>query len=154
MDYFAQHPALWWLGTGFVFLIAEMLTGTLFFFFMCIGAFLVGLLTWLLGLSSAVQLLCFAIASVAAVAAWMRFRPNPKDSIEQRAGAEGLNNRIAGFMGRDAVLEEPITNGHGRIRLDDSYWGVVGEDAPSGSLVRIVAAEGMILHVEPVRQAV
>lgn len=150
MDYFSQHPALWWLGAGFVFLIIEMLTGTLFFFFMCAGAFLVGLLTGMLGLSNSAQLLCFAIASVAAVTAWMKFRPNPKDKIEQRAGAEGLNNRIAGFIGRDAVLEQPIVNGHGRIRLDDSYWSVVGVDAPAGCRVRVVAAEGMILRVEPV----
>ncbi|MDI1302556.1 MAG: NfeD family protein [bacterium] len=149
MDYFAQYPALWWLGAGFVFLIAEMLTGTLFFFFMCIGAFLVGLLTAMSGISSSVQLLCFAVAAVAAVAAWTRFRPNPKDKLEQRAGAEGLNNRLAGFIGRDAVLEEPIHKGHGRIRLDDSYWSVVGEDAPAGTQVRIIAVEGMILRVEP-----
>lgn len=149
MDYFSQYPALWWLGAGFVFLIAEMLTGTMFFLFMCAGAFLVGALTWVLGMSSEVQLLCFAMAAVAAVAAWTRFRPNPKDKLEQRAGAEGLNNRLAGFVGRDAVLEEPINNGHGRIRLDDSYWSVVGEDAPAGTRVRVAAIKGMILRVKP-----
>jgi len=150
MDYFALHPAIWWLCAGFVFLIIEMLTGTLFFFCICAGAFLVALLTWILGLSPVAQVLCFAIASVAAVSAWMKFRPNPKDRLEQRAGAEGLNNRLASFVGREAVLEEPISNGRGRIRLDDSYWSVVGEDLPVGSRVRVEAVEGMIFRVESV----
>lgn len=150
MDYFSQHPALWWLCAGFVFLIIEMLTGTLLFFCIAAAAFLVSLLAWALGLSSVAQFLCFGVVSVAAVAAWMKFRPNPQDRIEQRAGAEGLNNRLAGFIGREAVLEEPISNGRGRIRLDDSYWNVAGEDAPVASRVRIVAVEGMIFRVEQV----
>ncbi len=148
MDYFNAHPAWWWLSLGIALLIVEMLSGTLIFFFISVGAFLVALLTWALDLGGVAQGVVFAATTVAAVTAWRRFRPNPGDRLEQRAAAAGLNSRLAGFVGREAVLEEALSNGRGRIRLDDSYWNVVGEDLPVGSRVRVIAVEGMILRVQ------
>lgn len=150
MDYLNAHPAWWWLSLGIALLVIEMLSGTLIFLFVSAGAFLVALLTWLLGLAGLAQGLLFALTTVAAVAAWRRFRPNPGDKLEQRAAAAGLNNRLSGFIGREAVLEEALVNGQGRLRLDDSYWNIVGSDLPVGSRVRVVAVEGMILHVQAV----
>lgn len=148
MDYLNAHPAWWWLSLGIALLIIEMLSGTLIFFFISVGAFLVALLTWGLDLGAVAQGVVFALTTVAAVAAWRRFRPNPGDKVEQLAAASGLNSRLAGFVGREAVLEEALSNGRGRIRLDDSYWNVVGDDLPVGSRVRVVAVEGMILRVQ------
>lgn len=148
MEYLNQNPALWWLGFAIALLVVELLTGTLLFLFLSAGASLLVLLTWALDISAATQAIVFAVAAVVLVAAWRRFRPNPGDKVEQRAGAVGLNNRLAGFVGREAVLDEPVANGKGRIRLDDSYWNVVGDDLPAGSRVRIVAVEGMILRVQ------
>lgn len=150
MEYLNQNPALWWLGFAIALLVVELLTGTLLFLFLSAGASLLVLLTWTLDISAATQAIVFAVAAVVLVAAWRKFRPNPGDKVEQRAGAAGLNNRLAGFIGRDAVLEEAISKGEGRIRLDDSYWKVLGEDMPAGSRVRIVAVEGMILRVQAV----
>lgn len=148
MEYFSQHPAWWWLSLGIALLVVEMLSGTLFFVFISAGAFLVALLTWGLNLGGVAQGILFAFTLVVAVGAWRHFRPNPDDRIERLAGAAGLNNRLAGFVGREAVLEEPLANGKGRVRLDDSYWNVVGdEDLPTGARVRIIAIEGMILRV-------
>jgi hypothetical protein len=148
MEYLNQHPAWWWLSLGIALLIVEMLSGTLFFVFISAGAFLVAVLTWAFGLGGVAQGILFALAVVVAVAAWSRFRPNPNDRIERREAAAGLNNRLAGFVGREAVLEEPVLNGKGRVRLDDSYWNVAGDDLPVGTRVRVVAIEGMILRVQ------
>lgn len=150
MEYFNAHPAWWWLSLGLALLIIEMLSGTLIFLFVSVGAFLVALLTWGLNLSAVAQGLLFALATVAAVAAWRKFRPNPGDRVEQLAGAVGLNDRLSGFVGREAVLEEAISQGRGRVRLDDSYWSVVGDDAPAGARVRVEAIEGMILRVRAI----
>ncbi|HEX6590614.1 MAG TPA: NfeD family protein [Moraxellaceae bacterium] len=147
MEYFNAHPAWWWLSLGLALLIIEMLSGTLIFLFISAGAFLVALLTWGLDFGGVAQGIAFALTTVAAVAAWRKFRPNPGDRVEQRAGAASLNNRLAGFVGREAVLDEPIAQGRGRVRLDDSYWNVVGDDAPAGARVRVEAIEGMILRV-------
>jgi inner membrane protein len=148
MEYLNQNPALWWLGFAIALLVAELITGTLLFLFLSAGAGLLTLLTWAFDISGATQAVVFAVAAVVLVAAWRKFRPNPGDKVEQRAGAAGLNNRLAGFIGRDAVLEEAVQNGKGRIRLDDSYWNVAGDDLPAGSRVRVVAVEGMILRVQ------
>ncbi len=144
-----QHAAVWWISIGIALLILEMLTGTLFFLFVSAATFLTALLAWSLGLSEWLQALVFSLGMVAAVTAWRRYRPNPDDKVEQRAGAEGLNNRLAAYVGREAILEEAIINGQGRIRLDDSFWNVLGDDLPVGSRVRIVAIEGMTLKVQP-----
>jgi membrane protein implicated in regulation of membrane protease activity len=150
MDYINQHPAWWWLGLGIALLVLEMLSGTMFFLFVSAGAFLVAALTWGLNLGGVGQGICFAISVVLALTVWRRLRPNPGDRIELRAAARGLNNRLAGFIGREAVLEEALVNGNGRLRLDDSYWNIVGDDIPSGSRVRVVSIEGMILRVQAI----
>lgn len=144
-----NNPVLWWLVLGIGLLIVEMLSGTLFFLFISAGAFLVALLVWGMDVGPAVQGMVFALAAVVAVTVWRKLRPNPDDRIEQRAGAEGLNNRLAHFVGREAVLEEAISNGRGRVRLDDSYWTVTGDDLPAGTRVRIVSVDGMTLRVQP-----
>lgn len=150
MEYLNAHPAWWWLSLGIALLILEMLSGTLILLFISVGAFIVALLSWGLNLAGVAQGLVFALTTVAAVMVWRRFRPNPGDKVEQLAGATGLNSRLAGFVGREAVLEEAVRNGKGRIRLDDSYWNVTGDELPAGSRVRIVAVEGMILRVQAV----
>jgi hypothetical protein len=33
-----------------------------------------------------------------------------------------LNRRGEQYVGRTFTLEEPIVNGHGKIRVDDSTW--------------------------------
>lgn len=150
METYASEPVWWWLGLGASLLVVEMLTGTLFFLFISIAAFLVALMAWGTRFDVYAQGLAFAVALVAAVAAWRQLRPQLTGRLEQREGAQGLNNRMAGMVGREAVLAEGISNGRGRIRLEDSYWVVTGEDGlPAGTPVRIVGVEGMILRVHP-----
>ncbi len=151
MATFAENPALWWLTAGFLILILEMLSGSLFFLWMSAAMFLTGAATWAFGLSPNGQMLLFALASVASVYGWRRYRPL-KD-MEQRDVADGINNRMAGFIGRELLLEEPMHSGMGRVRLDDSFWKAEGpaEDLPAGTRVRVVAVEGLTIKVEPVR---
>ena len=59
-----------------------------------------------------------------------------------------LNRRVEGLVGRTATLEEPISEGKGRIRLDDSTWIVQGPDMPAGARVRITTAQAGGLTVE------
>lgn len=140
-------PALWWLAAGFVILILEMLSGTLFFLWLSGAMFLTGVVSWMLGLSWESQVFVFAVASVAAVLGWRRYRPLKE--MEQRGGAVGINNRLASFVGREVLLEEPLIAGRGRVRLDDSYWTAEAEeDMVPGTRVRVTAVDGMTLKVE------
>src|ERR1700722_7425957 len=53
---------------------------------------------------------------------------------------------LAGFaaplFGRWFRLENPIIDGSGTVRIDDTVWRVPGPDAPAGTRVRIVQADG------------
>ena len=44
-------------------------------------------------------------------------------------------------------MEKPIIDGNGTVRIDDTVWRVAGPDAPAGSRVRIVQADGAHLTV-------
>ena len=40
-----------------------------------------------------------------------------------------------------------IVNGHGRVKIGDAFWQVQGQDAESGTLVRVIAVDAGILKV-------
>src|SRR5213075_3092454 len=50
-------------------------------------------------------------------------------------------------VGRVFTLEKPIVDGSGTVRIDDTIWRVAGPDAPAGSRVKIVQADGASLTV-------
>lgn len=60
-----------------------------------------------------------------------------------------LNRRGAQLVGQVHALESAIENGRGRLKIGDAFWSVTGPDLPVGTRVRIVAANSMVLEVEP-----
>ena len=58
-----------------------------------------------------------------------------------------LNRRAEALVGRVFTLEKPIIDGSGTVRIDDTIWRVAGPDAPAGSRVKIVRADGASLTV-------
>ena len=60
-----------------------------------------------------------------------------------------LNRRGEQYIGRTFTLDEPIINGLGKIRVDDSTWKIEGEDCASGTRIKVVGAEGTLLRVAP-----
>jgi membrane protein implicated in regulation of membrane protease activity len=60
-----------------------------------------------------------------------------------------LNRRGQQLVDRRAVVAEPISGGRGKIRLGDSLWLAEGPDMEVGTAVRIRAAHGTVLEVEP-----
>ena len=59
-----------------------------------------------------------------------------------------LNRRADALIGRTFQLDNAITAGEGRIRVNDSVWRVTGPDLPAGTLVKIAAVEdGTLLRV-------
>lgn len=148
MDSFAQNPALWWLSFGIFLLVLEVVGNTLIFLWFSGAMFVTALITWLWAPTPLQQGLVFSVATVLALLGWQRFRPLQK--MEGRDAASGLNNRLAGYVGRELVLAEPVVNGRGRVNLDDTYWNAAGDDMPTGTRVRIAAVDGMIFRLERV----
>ena len=58
--------------------------------------------------------------------------------------------RIAGTIisGRLATLREPIVNGVGKIRVDDTTWKISGPDCAAGAKVLVTGVDGVVLRVE------
>ncbi len=134
-----------WVILGFVLLGAEMLLPGVYLLFLGVGALAIGLnLLFLPGLSSACQLVGFALVSAGGAAVgyrWYGNRTAPSDTA--------VNSRRQQLIGRKALVSEAIVNGRGRIRLDDGWWSVAGPDLPAGAAVRITDVSGALLTVVP-----
>ncbi len=133
-----------WLIFGFILMALELAAPGVFLFWLGLSALLVGLLSFLIQPSWQTQLLMFAVFSVAAVPLWRRF------AFASRSASISnpfLNKRTDAMVGREFTLEKPIVNGTGTVRIDDTIWRVAGPDAPAGSRVKIVQADGASLTV-------
>ena len=142
-------PWSWWL-LGMLLLAAELIAPGVFLVWIGMAAIVSGLISLTLWESALwgwqVQLLVFAFLSVIITLAGRRIvARHDKDSDEPL-----LNQRTASLVGRTSVLEEPLAEGRGRIRLDDTWWPVLGPDLPAGTRIRVVASHGRDLTVEAV----
>ncbi len=148
-NFILQWGALHWIGLAALLFIIEVLTGTGFLLWMAISAVMVGMLLSLSPFSVAVQLLLFSVISIAVAVGWrlyLHFNPTKTDQPT-------LNKRAEQYIGRDFILQTPVVNGMGQIKVDDSSWRVrCDKDLPAGTLVSIVGADGVVLIAEPVKK--
>jgi membrane protein implicated in regulation of membrane protease activity len=84
---------------------------------------------------------------VVTVLAYRRFRAPPAETDQPT-----LNRRGASYVNRNFTLTEPIVNGVGKLRVDDSQWRISGPDVAAGTQVRVVAVDGTTLQVERAHQ--
>lgn len=137
----------YWLIFGAVLFTLEMFLPSAVFLWFGFGAAITGLVFWLLpALGIAWQLLMFGATSLLSLYAWRksRFFRNPPSTEPE------LNNRLLSQIGKQYVLNEPIVQGSGAVRIGDSAWRVRGADLPAGTRVEVVGVEGIILLVEAV----
>jgi membrane protein implicated in regulation of membrane protease activity len=135
-----------WLIVAVVLMGIETFAPGVFMFWLGLAALIVGVLSFFVQSTWQSQLLVFAVLAVAMVPLWRHFaRRNaaPSDS-------PFLNRRAAGLVGREFTLDKPIIDGVGTVRIDDTVWRVSGADAPAGSKVKVVQADGANLRVGPV----
>lgn len=59
-----------------------------------------------------------------------------------------LNRRGAQYLGRVFVLDDPIANGRGKLRVDDTTWVIEGPDLPAGTKIKVTRAHNVALMVE------
>jgi inner membrane protein len=133
-----------WLIAGLVLMGLETLAPGVFMFWLGLAALLVGLLSFLIGWSWQSQIIAFALFALAAVPLWRHFGRRHNETTDQPF----LNRRTDALVGQVFTLERPIVDGFGTVRIGDTVWRVAGGDAPAGSRVKIVAADGASLRVE------
>ena len=133
-----------WLIFGLILMALELIAPGVFLFWLGLAALLVGLLSFVFNPSWQTQILMFAVFAAAAVPVWRRLA---RASAAGNAASPFLNKRADALVGRVFTLEKPIVDGLGTVRIDDTIWRVAGPDAPAGSRVRIVQADGARLTV-------
>jgi membrane protein implicated in regulation of membrane protease activity len=133
-----------WLIFGVILMALELIAPGVFLFWLGLAALLTGLVSFAFTPSWQVQILMFAVFAAVAVPVWRRLA---RSSAADSADSPFLNKRADALVGRVFTLEKPIVDGAGTVRIDDTVWRVAGPDAPAGSRVRIVQADGARLTV-------
>lgn len=136
----------WWVIAGLL-LLAELMIPGVFFMWLAIAAAVVGAIDIFADLSWQIEIAIFAVLSVLIVAF---VRPRLK---KDEGNNSNLNQRMYDYVGRSYVLHEPIVDGRGKIRIDDTLWVVTGADRGKGEWVKVTAVDGSRLIVEPASRA-
>lgn len=134
-----------WFILAAILIILEVFAPGAFMLWIGIAAGVVGALLYFMPtMTWEYQFIVFSIASVGSIVAWRSYRnKNPITTDEPT-----LNRRGAQYIGRTFTLEAPITNGIGKIRVDDSTWKIEGDDCPAGTKIKVVGIENTVFRVE------
>lgn len=142
-DLIEQLGAWSWMVGGLLLLGLEILAPGTFFLWFGVAAIVVGTIALVFDWAWQVQVVIFLVLSLVLVVIGRRYFAG-----WAKAAPEALvNDRAARLVGSTYVLAEPIVDGHGRVRVDDTTWRVTGPDLPSGQKVRVVGADGATLKV-------
>jgi len=145
IDFIATHGAWSWVVAGLILLALELVVPGGVLVWLGGAALVTGVLALFVNIFWPLQFVIFGVLALASIGLWLRFR-GPGVASDRPF----LNQRANRFIGHEAVLDEPIRDGIGRLALDDTVWRVQGPDLAAGSRVRIVAADGGLLKVEAV----
>jgi membrane protein implicated in regulation of membrane protease activity len=139
----------WWV-LALILLIIELLAPGFFFLWMAASGLVTGLLLWLMpALDIQLQVSIFSVLSVVAITVWKLYGKNHPTVTDHPL----LNKRGQQYIGRVFSLYQPIENGEGKIKVDDSIWKVHGEDCDINTRVKVVAVRGTVFDVEKIRDA-
>ncbi|UJW87570.1 NfeD family protein [Devosia sp. SL43] len=146
VDFVAANAHWSWIVAGLILLGLELVVPGGFLLWMGISGIITGLAAMFWPIGWPLQWLIFGVLSLLMIALWVRWnrsRPTPTDRPY-------LNRRADHMIGQEAVLEQAIAQGFGRVVLGDTVWRVSGADLPVGHRVRIIGSEGAVLKVEAI----
>lgn len=135
-----------WAILGLTLAALEMLVPGVYLIWLALAALSVAVLSFVSSPPLAMEVISFvSLSLIFAFSAkrWLRDRPIiSSDPL--------LNNRVGRLVGETAVVTQAIESGTGRVKVGDSEWTARGEDAETGTRVRITGNRGTDLMVEPV----
>ena len=145
MEWFAQIDHWHWWVLAVALVVLEIFAPGVVFLWIGIAAALVGfLLLAMPELDWQTQIFVFAILSVLAMIAGRILVSRNQVETDQPS----LNRRGEQYIGRTFPLDEPVVNGMGKIRVDDTTWKIRCDDCDQGSTVRVTGVDGVVLVVE------
>ena len=143
IGFLAEYGAWSWIVAGLILLALELVVPGGYLVWTGVAGILTGLITLVQQPPWPVQWLIFGILSLVSILTWIRISRNRQEESDRPL----LNERTQQFVGQEAVLDQPLINGFGRMALGDTVWRVSGPDLPAGQRVRIVGADGNVLRV-------
>jgi membrane protein implicated in regulation of membrane protease activity len=143
LEFIAQNGAWSWVVAGLVLLALELVAPGGVLIWLGAAALVTGGMALLVNVYWPLQFVVFGVLALAAIWLWLRTRKQ-----EQPTDRPFLNRRAERIIGHEAVLDEPIRDGEGRVAIGDTTWRVTGPDLAAGSRIRVVDAEGPVLKVE------
>lgn len=144
---FVTANAPWaWIIAGLIMLALELVVPGGYLLWLGIAGLVTGLFVLFEPIAWPYQWLMFGVLALLAIVLWTRWsRSRPSQSDRPY-----LNRRADSFVGHEAVLEQPITGGFGRLTLGDTIWRISGPDLPAGRRIRIIGSDGAVLLVEAI----
>ncbi|MDN3647209.1 NfeD family protein [Pontixanthobacter aestiaquae] len=146
MEWFQGLDAAWaWLAIGIALAALELALPGIYLIWLAVAALVTGALTAVLDLGTMVQVLNFFFLSLIMAFSAKRFlRDRPIESENPM-----LNRRGGQMIGTVVRVVKAIDGGEGRVTIGDSEWIAKGPDAAVGEQVRVIAAQGATVTVEP-----
>jgi inner membrane protein len=144
VDFIARNGPWSWIVAGLIFLALELVLPGGILLWMGISGLVTGVILLFEPIGWPLQWLIFGVLSLVGIALWVRWTRSRRDYSDR----PNLNRRAEQYLGQEAVLQEPITQGFGRIALGDTVWRVTGPELAAGQRVRVVGSDGNVLRVE------
>ena len=134
----------WWI-IAVVLIILEVPAPGTFFLWMGVSAGIVGVALLLFSeLTWELQLTLFAALSIVTILLSRRYLQKNKGDHSK------LSQRGKRYIGTTVTVVETITNGMGKVRIEDTLWRARGADTVIGQRVKIVAIEGATFEIESI----
>lgn len=143
LEFIAQNGAWSWVVAGLVLLALELVAPGGVLVWLGAAALVTGGMALVVNVYWPLQFVVFGVLALAAIWLWLRTRKQ-----EEPTDRPFLNRRAERIIGHEAVLDEPIRDGEGRVAIGDTTWRVTGPDLAAGSRIRVVDADGAVLRVE------
>jgi membrane protein implicated in regulation of membrane protease activity len=136
-----------WIIAGILLCAAEMMAPGMFLLWIGLAAIATGLTVFVIPLGFEWRLIAFCAYAIISVLIGRKVY-----GASQKVGDKPfLNRRAENLVGRTFPLADAISNGEGRIRVNDSVWRVRGPDLPAGQTVKVTGVEDSVtLRVERV----
>lgn len=146
MSFFESLGAWNWLIAAGLLFILEVFAPGVFLMWFGVAAAVVGMIALAFDIPLLAQALIFAVAAIASVLIGRGLFPY----TEQVSDQSSLNLRGQQYVGKTFVLEQPILEGRGKLKVGDTLWSAEGPDLAAGARVKVTAVKGTVLVVEGV----
>ncbi len=143
--FIAEYGSWSWVVGGLILLAIELIVPGGVFVWLGGAAIATGLVTFLVPMNWPMQWAIYGVLCIVTIVLWLKYG---KKAINTKTDNPFLNARAERLVGREASLKEPINQGFGSVKLDDTTWRVSGSDLPKDTMVKIIGYDGTVLKVE------